>query len=551
MRGIQRGGVLWSWGRPLAALAAAAYAVSLFVATDSALAHVVHEVVPILVPLAAGVACLGAAARSSSRSRLAWGCFAAGAISWAAGDTAYSVLELLHIDVVGSLTWADAGYLALIPLWFAALVVHPSQPGWVEYRVGTLLDAAAMVVVAAVFTFVHVLQPALTQVDDPAGAVALLAYPLGDLALLAAYGSLVVRAEQGLRGTEALIGLAIVALGVGDVTFAHLGLTDAYVPGTPVDLTWNVAFAAMFFAARRLLAEPAGAPARRWTVPFLPGLALAGVAALALAALAGDSRRNDFLVGAIAAGVIVAARQVVLIVDNRRLVQALHAHVEELAADVQRKEKAVTAISHDLRAPLVAIKGFVNLLRRPENASAPDRVIEWAAIIDRNTERVSRMVEDLLCAGQFAAGRTPSMAMERTDLAEVARECVGDLGVDDRVVVRGDCVEAIVDRTRMHQVLSNLVGNALRFSPSGEKVTVTVDRQGSFARVEVTDAGRGIEAERLERIFQPFVGDPRSQGAGLGLYIVRGLVEAMGGRVGVRSELGRGSTFVATVPAAS
>jgi signal transduction histidine kinase len=148
---------------------------------------------------------------------------------------------------------------------------------------------------------------------------------------------------------------------------------------------------------------------------------------------------------------------------------------------------------------------------------------------------------------------------EPVDLVEVVRIAVGDLGDDGgrvELVVDGDRPPiALTDRRRTWQVVVNLLSNAVKFTPDDQSITVTLGTAGPEVVVEVADHGIGIALERQGTVFERFSREPleggRRTGSGLGLYICRRLVEALGGRIWVESEPGVGSTFSFTLPAAS
>jgi two-component system phosphate regulon sensor histidine kinase PhoR len=221
----------------------------------------------------------------------------------------------------------------------------------------------------------------------------------------------------------------------------------------------------------------------------------------------------------------------------------------------------VANVSHELKTPLAAIQGFVEtLLDDPEiPAEMRQRFLERIA---RQTERLGTLVGDLLTLSRLDEHRDPRIdGGEVCDLAFVVRETVRDLQAlaDKRgLVLRAELPERSLDvraeREALRQVAGNLIDNAIKYTPSGGGVTVQVSSVGQQVLLEVTDTGIGLSPDDQERVFERFYRVDRARsrdlgGTGLGLAIVKNTVKNLGG-VGVRSTLGRGSTFWVRLPAA-
>jgi signal transduction histidine kinase len=181
-------------------------------------------------------------------------------------------------------------------------------------------------------------------------------------------------------------------------------------------------------------------------------------------------------------------------------------------------------------------------------------------MIDHEAERLSGIVSQILLAGQLDAGRI-DLAIDRFDPVELTKSVVdsAELHLPSGIELRVDAPEDLPlvsgDPNQLRQVISNLVDNAIKYSPQGGDVELRLGRNGEFARIEVKDSGLGIPTDEHNRIFEKFYRlDPALtrgvNGTGLGLYISKELVERMNGRISVRSEPGRGSTFVVEVPLA-
>jgi signal transduction histidine kinase len=240
----------------------------------------------------------------------------------------------------------------------------------------------------------------------------------------------------------------------------------------------------------------------------------------------------------------------------QRAVRATRQREQQLRQADQAKDELQAMLAHELRNPMAALQGAVRLLR-----SAPEgpQAATARAIIERQSAHMGRLVHDLLDVHLVLHGKSP-LSPQVLDLGEVVDEALNNLALAGRfdqhavqravhpIAVRGDAV-------RLQQIVTNLVDNALKYTPAGGTVTVELDRDGQQARLRVRDTGEGMSAEMMERAFQLFVQGERSLdrpqgGLGLGLPLVQRLVEMHGGLVGVHSDgRGRGCCFTVMLPA--
>ncbi len=242
-----------------------------------------------------------------------------------------------------------------------------------------------------------------------------------------------------------------------------------------------------------------------------------------------------------------------LLVEQRRAQRANLRLIEELEVKNAELERFNYTVSHDLKSPLVTIRGFVGMLERDAAAGDFERVDKDLRRIDSAARTMARLLDELLELSRL--GRVVHQPRE-ADLADLAREAVHRLGGEiaaarAEVVVAPDLPTVRVDAPRMVEVFQNLIHNALRFrgdQPS-PRVEVGVRRDGDRV-VYVRDNGIGVAREYRETIFGLFERlDPQTEGTGIGLALVKRIVEAHGGRVWVESDgLGRGSTFCFTLP---
>ncbi len=240
-------------------------------------------------------------------------------------------------------------------------------------------------------------------------------------------------------------------------------------------------------------------------------------------------------------------------------VYALRDVTDELALE-QARSDFVTTASHELRTPLAAVYGAARTLRRPDLDLASEQGQRLLEIVENETERLTRIVSQILLAGQLEEGRV-DLRTEATDLGSLVESVLAAarLGAPEdielRLAVEDDAALALADEDKLRQVLVNLLDNAIKYSPDGGEVTVELEGRPGRVLVTVRDSGLGIPPGEEERVFEKFYRlDPGQTrgigGSGLGLYISRELVSRMGGSLTVGSRHGEGAAFVIDLPAA-
>ncbi|HUG36972.1 MAG TPA: ATP-binding protein, partial [Candidatus Limnocylindrales bacterium] len=260
-----------------------------------------------------------------------------------------------------------------------------------------------------------------------------------------------------------------------------------------------------------------------------------------------------------AAGRVYAAKEM-------RLVEAFAAHASvavanarlfhDLAVANRSKDEFLAMLSHELRNPLGTITNAVGGI---ELLATDDTTRNLAGIIGRQTKLLTRLVDDLLDVARVASGKM-AIARGPVDLREVAAHCLDALTQAGRtreheVSLAGGPAPVTGDAPRLEQVVANLLDNALKYTPAGGRVTISTSRAGISAILRVTDTGSGIRPATLPHVFDRFTQEPqaldRSRGGlGLGLALVKRLVELHGGTVSAASAgPGRGSEFTVRLPA--
>ena len=220
----------------------------------------------------------------------------------------------------------------------------------------------------------------------------------------------------------------------------------------------------------------------------------------------------------------------------------------------------VAAVSHDLKSPLAAISGQAQLLQRKiEQLELPDgaTMVRRLARIDETTYRMSRLIDDLLDVSRLQMGRALELNRQPTDLVELARGAIQQLQPTTnrhRLVLATELtvLPGFWDPQRIGRVADNLLLNAIKYSPDGGEVTVTVTRDGAWAVMSVRDQGVGVPAADLPRIFERFHRGAnvtrKISGSGIGLAGSKQIVEQHGGSIEAESREGGGSTFTVRLP---
>jgi signal transduction histidine kinase len=260
----------------------------------------------------------------------------------------------------------------------------------------------------------------------------------------------------------------------------------------------------------------------------------------------------------------IAAAQAAVAIENARLFESLKERAKKLGeayAELQdldrKKDEFVQNVSHDLRTPLTFVKAYVELLLDGTLGPITDPQRDSLDIVTQRTDAITRLVDDILTLQQLDRGAMRMMPVAMGDLVRSVVQGAEATAAQTGITVRVEIAEALppvyVDRDRLVQVLDNLLGNAIKFSPDGGIITVRIRPVDTAVQVEVADQGIGIPADKMDKIFERFYqvdGSSRRRfgGTGLGLAIVKRIVEAHNGKIWVDSEEGKGSTFSFTLP---
>jgi PAS domain S-box-containing protein len=234
--------------------------------------------------------------------------------------------------------------------------------------------------------------------------------------------------------------------------------------------------------------------------------------------------------------------------------------VRDITRERQQEEQRstfISVISHELQTPIAIIKGYASTLARADAKFDRESVRSRLQAVEEEADRLNKLVGNLLYASRIQAGGL-QMELAPLDLANLVQKVTHRLQVKSpdasvKVDLPSNLPTVMADRDRIEEVLENLLENAIKYSPDKHEITVAGRATGDEVIISVSDSGMGISMREQERIFDRFyrVGDnmtPSLQGAGLGLYICRAIVEAHGGRISVESALHQGSTFSFSLP---
>jgi signal transduction histidine kinase len=505
----------------------------------------------------------------------AWYLFAAGLMAFAVGDVLFNFYARIWHRELPIPSVADVFYLAGYPLLAVGLFLLVLRMLPQGRREG-LIDSALLTAAFGTCHWIFVMHPLLTGSSDWVGQLVALSYPAMDVLLIAALVFLALT-PAGRTVSYRYLTASVVLLLLADEVYSVSPGT--FVATSWLDAGWLLSYVLWGTAAlspsMRDLSEPRRAVGPRLSSARLLALWIAVATVpviLVVERLAG--RRIDAIGLAIASAalsglVLIRLAGLVRSLDRvRRDERAARAEAESAQRQLARqnqqlreadrlKDEFVALISHDLRTPLTSIMGYLELVLDDEDLTEEQR--GFLNVADRNADRLLRLVNDLLFVARLEAGQLELRPTE-LDLAAVVRQSVEEsrpraaAGGVELTCEAGAVSSVQADKGRMFQLVENLVSNAIKFTPAGGDVRVSVTPVNGVVRLEVADTGIGIASEEQERLFERFfrattASEHQIPGTGLGLYITRAIVEAHGGSIAVRSRPGEGTSFCVELPA--
>src|SRR5919204_1001702 len=504
--------------------------------------------------------------------RLPWYLFALGLGAFTVGDAIFNLYAYVWKSNPPSPSVADVFYLAGYPFLAAGLALLIIGVGKAE-RLAGAIDAALLAAAFGIVQWIF-LMARLVHSADP-GLRVDAAYTGMDVVLLSGLAVFVLTPSWRTQSYR-LLATSLVLLLAADEVFATN--PDHYANASWNDALYLLSYvfwgAAALHPSMKTLAERRPPAPPKLSAPRLAVLTAASLTApfvLLVQKLLGERIAVvAIVVGASVVAVFVLARLAGLVQALDRLRREeqdargeadlartlLQEQNERLRKADRLKDEFVALISHDLRTPLTSIMGYLELTLESEELPEVER--GFLEVVDRNAQRLLHLVNDLLFVARLEAGEM-DIRFDEVDLSAVVRQALEEAEPRARakeIALQSDTdsVPPIsADRGRMFQLLDNLVGNAIKFTPAGGNVAVRLSREGDFLRLEVEDSGIGIAPDDQHRLFERFFraqNTPAGQGPGpgLGLYIPRAIVVGHGGRVGVESALGSGTCFRVELP---
>ena len=516
-----------------------------------------------------------------------WWLFAGGLAMWCLGDAYWDCYRWILQTDAPYPSPADLAFFLGYPFLIAGLLTLAR--GWGRPRLGDILDGLIIVVVAAILTGLFLLGPIFgAESSSPLAIVNALGIPIADVVLLAGLTQLILRGRVASFALRCIT-VALISTLAADPIYSYLSLKGTYSHGMPVDAGWLILYALWGIAALHpsmarmaSLTEKKAEKLSLWRVAALLTALLAAPAVLIAETVLGTPTDAYELGGVAILTTLLVGMRVALLQRERNAVQtelaeserryrelfqeaedaraALHSQNERLREVDGLKDDLIALVSHELRTPLTSIVGYLELVQEDEDELKEEHR-SHLEVVQRNAHRLLGLVSDLLFAAQVQAGRV-TLEKDLVSIPELLDQAVAaalpaaaDRQIDMTVRVRDDA-DVIGDKQRLAQVIDNLLSNALKFTPSGGSVGISVIAREDTVLIEVEDSGIGISAADQKKLFTRFFRTEAAmrkaiKGTGLGLSIVKAIVEGHGGEITVESAEGKGATFRIALPLAA
>jgi signal transduction histidine kinase len=499
---------------------------------------------------------------------------------FAAGNLFFAVADIIFNQLVNPPTpsVADWFYLAGYPVLAAGLVLLLIRSGG-HHRLAALGEASIVTFAFALFQWVWIVDGIIDGRGSAAGRAVNAAYPMMDVVLLAGLAGFFVTAAWRTPAFLLLVA-SVLSLLVADEVYG-VG-ANSYRSGDWTDLGWLLGYILWAAAALHPSMRELSQPRRRRSRLRVHSVRIALLAAALLSApfvllvqYLRDAPLNvpAIVIAATAISIFVLMRLVGILralerlrerersarADAEQAQMLLAMQNDQLVEADKLKDEFVALISHDLRTPLTSIIGYVELSLEDVPPPLDDERRGYLQIVSRSSERLLRLVDDLLFVARLQAGR---LILERSDLdlctiaAQAAQEARprAEAKQLELEFIGGSPVMIEADKGRLFQLLDNLISNAIKFTPEGGRIEVRVAPSGGTAVLEVRDTGIGLGPDEAELVFDRFFRSSRVvaqqvPGTGLVLFIARAIVGAHAGTIAASSRDGGGTTFHVELPA--
>lgn len=535
-------------GFSLAAIAGLlAVALSIEVLEDG-IATVVSDIIYPVVSIGAGLLLILGAMSRHGRERASWILFGIGVTSLGAGEATWGWYELVQQTEPPFPGLPDVFYLAGYPALAVAMLLTPRLSANRYQRGEQIVDGIVITTGLSVVAWLVVLEPMYLEAGEATLAEFLVgaAYPVADVLLVTAALTVGIRRSWRLRDPSLwMVVGALIATAVGDAVYLTQSWTDSYVSGSWVDATWLISYG-LFALAAASLTEPlqhrqAGDLGRRLWHVLIPAAFVYLLAGIQIWRKALDGNGYTLDIAFSILGLLVLARILLAVAEYRHLIDA-------------ERNQLVSAVSHELRTPLTAVQGYLDLALTDWDAFTDAERIDMVETARDQAGLVTRIVTDLIATSRHNLHAT-DLLPEDVNVKSVIHEAVEVLSLDGGVDAGiGEDLRVVADRKRLLQIITNLLTNAMRYG--GGAVAVEARRSNGHVEIRVHDDGSGVPPRFRDVIWEVFERgshrfDASTPGSGLGLGIVRSLVQAHGGQTGYRdSTLLGGACFWVRLPAA-
>jgi signal transduction histidine kinase len=503
---------------------------------------------------------------------LPWLLFAAGNLCFAVADIIDGSVTNVSVPSV-----ADWFYLGGYPLLAAGLVLLLVRAGG-HHRLAAIGEAAIVTFAFALFQWVWIVDGIVDGAGTAAQRAVDAAYPTMDIVLLAGLAGFFVTAAWRTPAFLLLV-TSIVAVLVADEVYGVS--SSSYRNGDWTDAGWLLSYILWATAALHPSMVELSRPRRRRSSPRVHSARIVLLTAALLSApfvLLVQYLRGAPIsaIPVVIAGSAISIFVVWRLVGILRALERLGAGERAARADAEQaqmllamqndqlveadklKDEFVALISHDLRTPLTSIMGYVELTLEDTDEPLDEERRGYLEVVSRSSERLLRLVDDLLFVARLQAGRLV-LELSDLDLCTIAGQAAEEArpraeGKQLEIEFVGDSpVMVEADKGRVFQLLDNLISNAIKFTPEGGRVEIRAYNAGGSAVLEVSDTGIGLGAQETELVFDRFFRSPRVvaqqvPGTGLGLFIARAIVEAHDGTIAASSRVDVGTTFRVELP---
>ena len=504
--------------------------------------------------------------------RLPWLLFAAGNLSFAVADIIFNQISNPPVPSV-----ADWFYLGGYPVLSLGLLLLLVRAGG-RRSLAAIGEAGIVTAAFALVQWVWIIDGIVDGPGSTASRAVTAAYPAMDVLLLAGFAGFFVTAAWRTPAFVLLVG-GVVALLVSDDVYGVA--PSSYKTGDLTDLGWLLGYILWAAAALHPSMRELSRPRRQSSRPRIHPVRIALLTAALLSAptvlliqwaIGSEFDPYAIVIASAVISVLVVARLVGILralerirerersarADAEQAQMLLAVQNEQLLESDRLKDEFVALISHDLRTPLTSIMGYVELALEDVGEPIDDERRGYLEVVARSSERLLRLVDDLLFVARLQAGR---LVLQRSplDLCVIAAQSVEEAqpraeSKQLTLAFAGDGpVRINADKGRVFQLLDNLISNAVKFTPEGGRVDVTVAADGGSAVLEVSDSGIGLAPGEAEQVFDRFFRSSRAvaqqvPGTGLGLFISRAIVEAHDGSISAAAREGGGTTFRIALP---